>query len=957
MSDSKRKLAALILLPLFFIQLVNANVINDLRILSNSYTTSDNFRIITKNNDQIKYMQGIFSEPGNNDITSIMNFIAEHRSAFGILSLEQDLVLKRQFKSPSGQSHFTFGQTYKDLPVLYKEIKIHTNRDGQISSISNQFIEPVIYNINPSISVQTALTIAKPLVSNRTYLKDDQLAVYVEKGQSYLVYKLDLAGFPISKTFLVDAHNGNIVNEIMQTVDDGPTVGQGMTNLGTIVDELHIYEGNGFIDQNLLPDYLCEEFCWEYGDCDNENYDNCELSFGQGSCDEGFIEDCSGECWNDELFIYSFWSLGDGACHTNAQPDHPNADSIYYLVDQSAPELGNLYTLSSYSTNFSSIFWTSSEDTIFDSGDPSRSELSGTETHHYLRKGLDYFHDHHDYEGVDNAGRRLGVIVDFIGCNAYYNHLYDVTSYGLGGECNNWTTLPWSADPDIVGHELAHGITFHSSGLLYQNHAGALNESFSDIFGYLIEHNITGNTSWGMATEIFIYPEGNSLRDISNPPLYSDPDRLFGPYYVAETSYDNPNPSNDYGGVHTNSGIPNKVFYLLVEGGIHYGWEIEPLSDDVDISREMAAELVFVWNTQYLSATDDFWDARAKMLLVASDYFPDDPGIWLSVFNAWSSVGVYPQVEVFIPSGYFTPGVDTVNVTADIGPYNEEISSMRIAITSSDSTILDTLDMPQQSDEFYEASYPIPDHEDLFYFSLLLEVMDSLTIDHGSIGQLITAGPIEVYDFSFLGDPVVSPGESLAMSVELLNSGASGIVPGVTIELIDHDTTCFASVSNNSLFYGSMAPQETLEQEAGFFMIDIDDDCDEGHETYVVLNIMVMSDVCWTDTISFAIGEQLNIDADRIPKEFSLNHSYPNPFNPVTTLSYELPKDAFVNLTVFDMMGRQIKNLVDVQQSSGIKTVKWDATNEQGEAVSAGVYLYKLKAGNFIETKKMILLK
>ena len=150
MSDSKRKLGALILLPLFFIQLVNANVINDLRILSNSFTTSDNFRIITKNNDQIKYMQGIFSEPGNNDITSIMNFIAEHRSAFGILSLEQDLVLKRQFQSPSGQSHFTFGQTYKDLPVLYKEIKIHTNRDGQISSISNQFIDPVIDNINPS---------------------------------------------------------------------------------------------------------------------------------------------------------------------------------------------------------------------------------------------------------------------------------------------------------------------------------------------------------------------------------------------------------------------------------------------------------------------------------------------------------------------------------------------------------------------------------------------------------------------------------------------------------------------------------------------------------------------------------------------------------------------------------------------------------------------------------------
>ena len=131
--------------------------------------------------------------------------------------------------------------------VLYKEIKIHTNRDGQISSISNQFADPYIFNISPSISAQTSLAIAKPLVSNRTYLKDDQLAVYVEKDRSYLVYKLDLAGFPISKTFLIDAHTGSIVNEIMQTVDDGPAVGQGMTNLGTFVDELQIYEGNGFV--------------------------------------------------------------------------------------------------------------------------------------------------------------------------------------------------------------------------------------------------------------------------------------------------------------------------------------------------------------------------------------------------------------------------------------------------------------------------------------------------------------------------------------------------------------------------------------------------------------------------------------------------------------------------------------------------------------------------------------
>ena len=264
--------------------------------------------------------------------------------------------------------------------------------------------------------------------------------------------------------------------------------------------------------------------------------------------------------------------------------------------------------------------------------------------------------------------------------------------------------------------------------------------------------------------------------------------------------------------------------------------------------------MMFIWNTQYLSATDNFWDAREKMLLVASDYFPDDSDIWWSVFNAWSSVGVYPQVDVSIPSGYFIPGIDTVNVTADLGSYGEEISSLRLSIMSSDSVVMDTLEMSQQSDEQYNVSYHLPEHEDLFYFSLHLDVMDSLTIDHNRIGQLVTAGPVEVYDFSFFGDPVVLPGETLAMSIELFNSGTSGIVPGISIELSDHDTSCLGSVSNNSLFYGNIEPQEILEQEAGFFMLSVDDDCEVGHEPYIGLNIMVMSDICWTDTISFVVG-------------------------------------------------------------------------------------------------------
>ena len=96
---------------------------------------------------------------------------------------------------------------------------------------------------------------------------------------------------------------------------------------------------------------------------------------------------------------------------------------------------------------------------------------------------------------------------------------------------------------------------------------------------------------------------------------------------------------------------------------------------------------------------------------------------------------------------------------------------------------------------------------------------------------------------------------------------------------------------------------------------------------------------------------------DEINKTYNFFNNYPNPFNPITTLGYELPEDSFVDVTIYDMLGNTVNNLVNTYQSSGYKSIQWDATNNKGEPVSAGVYLYKIQAGDFIDTKKMILLK
>jgi len=101
----------------------------------------------------------------------------------------------------------------------------------------------------------------------------------------------------------------------------------------------------------------------------------------------------------------------------------------------------------------------------------------------------------------------------------------------------------------------------------------------------------------------------------------------------------------------------------------------------------------------------------------------------------------------------------------------------------------------------------------------------------------------------------------------------------------------------------------------------------------------------------------LGIDGIAIPDVYALHQNYPNPFNPTTQIKYDLPEDAMVNITIFDVMGRSIKSLVNMTQSAGYRSIQWDATNNLGEPVSAGMYIYMIQAGGFRQTKKMVLLK
>ena len=129
---------------------------------------------------------------------------------------------------------------------------------------------------------------------------------------------------------------------------------------------------------------------------------------------------------------------------------------------------------------------------------------------------------------------------------------------------------------------------------------------------------------------------------------------------------------------------------------------------------------------------------------------------------------------------------------------------------------------------------------------------------------------------------------------------------------------------------------------------------------FVILEVNGASCEFGLDDIYWDGGETTSIIEDEFgenPTKFNLQNSFPNPFNPVTTLRYDLPEDALVNITIYDMVGRVVKTLMNDQQTAGYKSIQWNATNDAGSPVSAGIYLYMIQAGEFRQTRMMVLLK
>ena len=236
-------------------------------------------------------------------------------------------------------------------------------------------------------------------------------------------------------------------------------------------------------------------------------------------------------------------------------------------------------------------------------------DKAAVDAHYFTNQVYNYYKDIHNRESYDNKGSDINSYVHVPNIdgspmsNAYWNGVE--MSYGDG---NGTTEKAFTAANDVVAHEITHGVTSSTADLVYKFQPGALNESFSDVFGYFLD-----SEDWLMGEDLFT-EEGQAIRDLKDPTKYGQPAHMKD-YKKYRITYDN-------GGVHINSGIPNKAAYNTI----------------TKIGKEKAEQIYYRALTKYLTSNSQFKDAKDSLVQSAKDIYGDE--IANQVMEAWNEVGV-----------------------------------------------------------------------------------------------------------------------------------------------------------------------------------------------------------------------------------------------------------------------------------------------------------------------------
>jgi Zn-dependent metalloprotease/chitodextrinase len=292
----------------------------------------------------------------------------------------------------------------------------------------------------------------------------------------------------------------------------------------------------------------------------------------------------------------------------------------FYRLRQSADGNGiETYSLNN-GTNYNNATDVTSSTTNFTSDNTAVQAHWGAEQTHK------YYLQNHNRNSYNGAGAVIRSYVHY--SSNYVNAFWDGQRMTYGdGDGVNYGPL---VSLDIVSHEITHGVTEYSANLVYSYESGALNESFSDIFGEAVENFATGSNDWQMGTDIGIGGSG-AIRSMDNPNAFNDPDTYGGTYWYTGTG--------DNGGVHINSGVQNKWFYILSAGESGTN-DLGNSYSVTGIGVDKAAAIAYRNLSVYLSTNSQYADARVGAIQSAIDLYGAGSAEEIATTNAWYAVGV-----------------------------------------------------------------------------------------------------------------------------------------------------------------------------------------------------------------------------------------------------------------------------------------------------------------------------
>ncbi|BBH23045.1 hypothetical protein Back11_43900 [Paenibacillus baekrokdamisoli] len=512
-------------------------------------------------------IKGELSAPLGND-QSVLQFLTSNKKTIGVSDPANQLTLKQKTVDPAGRTHYLYQLQEGGIPVYGKYIRVHLNKSKRVTEIRNQLaaspVPAIPKTLTPKLSSQDAIT------ALRRHLEE---TLGFEIQSKNVIDGKQLTNPPASTLMIYPFHGRSYLAYETELSYLEPAAGDWIAyvdaNNGEIIDK---YDR---MAENAAPALITG-----VGQNDTERRLNVVLDD---------LNDADSE--ND------IYMLED-----RARDMYKNDTKTGEIVTFDAGDWGPPVTVPGKDVSFID------EDEV--------------NAHFYSGVVYEYFQKKFNRNSIDGNGMDILSLVHYtedanddgtpdVYDNAFWNGAMMI--YG-DGSC-------YSCSLDVIGHEMVHGITQYSSDLEYRHQSGALNESFSDIFGSLIEMNFEQTpNNWTIGEDT-----GSIFRDMADPRRFNQPATMNDFKYV--------NREIDEGGVHINSGIPNHAAYLTATG-----------IDTIGLNgKDILGQLSYDVLTNRLMPNSNFEDARDAFVSAAEDYASEHSGtqgIVQKVKDAWTAVGL-----------------------------------------------------------------------------------------------------------------------------------------------------------------------------------------------------------------------------------------------------------------------------------------------------------------------------